>query len=145
MDRRDLLKATTAAAFLPLAFGREILAETSATDTGDETVYELRIYHLNEGKLPLILERFRTHETKIFTRLGMHNVAFWTPTEDPLAGRTLIYMLRHKSREAARESWAKFKVDPEWVALKAESEKDGVFVAKSESTFMKLTDFSPKI
>ncbi len=144
MDRRDLLKTTTAAALLPLAFG-SMLAESSSPETTGETVYELRIYHLNEGKLPLILERFRTKETKIFTRLGMHNVAFWTPTEDPLEGRTLIYMLRHKSRDAARESWAKFKVDPEWVALKAESEKDGVFVAKSESTFMKLTDFSPKL
>jgi hypothetical protein len=145
MDRRNLLKATTAAAFLPLAFGREILAEPTAADTSDETVYELRIYHLNEGKLPLILERFRSHETKIFTRLGMHNVAFWTPTEEPLEGRTLIYMLRHKSREAARESWARFQADPEWVALKTESEKDGAFVAKHESTFMKLTDFSPKL
>ena len=60
-------------------------------------------------------------------------------------GRNLIYLLRHKSREAARESWAKFSKDPEWVALKAETEKDGVFVVKHDITFMKLTDFSPKI
>ncbi len=111
----------------------------------DETVYELRIYHLHEGKLPLILERFRTKETAIFERLGMHGVGYWTPTDEPLAGRTLIYMLRHKSRAAATESWAKFKVDPEWVALKATSEKDGVFVDKIDTTFMKLTDFSPKL
>jgi hypothetical protein len=31
------------------------------------------------------------------------------------------------------------------VALKAETEKDGAFVNKHESTFMKLTDFSPKV
>jgi hypothetical protein len=53
--------------------------------------------------------------------------------------------LRHPSREAATANWAKFKADPEWVALKAESEKDGVFVANIDSTFMKLTDFSPKV
>ena len=108
-------------------------------------MYELRIYHLNEGKQDLILERFRTKETKIFARMGMHGVAYWVPTEEPLAGRTLIYLLRHKSREAAKESWAKFAADPEWVALKAETEKDGAFVNKHESTFMKLTDFSPKV
>jgi hypothetical protein len=54
-------------------------------------------------------------------------------------------MLQHKSRAAAIESWAKFIVDPEWVALKATSEKDGTFVNKIESTFMKATDFSPKL
>src|ERR1700712_1188533 len=144
MNRRTAIKSAAAAAALPLALGRELLGQSSSEIT-PETVYELRIYHLNEGKQDLIVERFRSKETKIFERLGMHNVAFWVATEEPLAGRTLIYMLRHDSREAARESWAKFKVDPEWVALKAETEKDGTFVIKNESTFMKLTDFSPQI
>jgi hypothetical protein len=139
-----MLKTTGAAALLSVALEATTIAEP-ASDITPDTVYELRIYHLNEGKQDLILERFRTKETKIFERLGMHNVAFWVPTEEPLAGRTLIYMLRHNSREAARQSWAKFSADPEWVALKAVTEKDGAFVAKHESTFMKLTDFSPKI
>jgi hypothetical protein len=121
------------------------MLDESVQAQGPETVYELRIYHLNEGKQALILERFRTKETKIFARVGMHGVGYWVPTEEPLAGRTLIYLLRHKSREAARESWAKFAADPEWVALKAETEKDGAFVNKHESTFMKLTDFSQKV
>jgi NIPSNAP len=141
MDRRDLIKSMGAGAMLSLALGREALAE----DAADETVYELRVYHLNEGKLPLILERFRSKETKIFARLGMKEVAYWTPVDEPLAGKTLIYILKHKSRAAATESWAKFKVDPEWIALKAESEKGGPFMAGQESTFLKLTDFSPTV
>jgi hypothetical protein len=116
-----------------------------AQDVDAETVYELRVYHLNEGKLPLILDRFRTKETAIFARCGMHGVGYWTPTEEPLEGKTLVYMLRHKSRAAAKESWAKFVADREWVALKAETEKDGEFVQKIDSTFMKLTDFSPVV
>jgi len=145
MNRRTLLQSLASAAALPLA----LESSAQAQDITPETVYELRIYHLNEGKLPLILDRFRTKETAIFKRLGMHPVAYWTPTADPgngeLAGRTLIYIVRHKSREAARDAWAKFKVDPEWVALKAETEKDGVFNIKNDSIFMQLTDFSPKI
>jgi hypothetical protein len=129
-----------AVAMAPMMLGA---AEAQAID--DETVYELRIYHLNEGKQPLILERFRTKETKIFARLGMHGVGYWVPTDDPLAGRTLVYMLRHKSRDAATASWTAFSKDPEWVALKAETEKDGTFVKLHESTFLKLTDFSPKV
>ena len=121
----------------------------AAEDITSTTVYELRVYHLNPGKLPLILDRFRTRETAIFTRCGMHNVAFWTPTDDagnaePF-GHTLVYMLRHASREAAKASWAKFSADPEWIALKAETEKDGEFVNKIETTFLALTDFSPKL
>jgi hypothetical protein len=143
MNRRNLLK--TAAATLPLALGETMLAQSPASDITPETVYELRVYHLNEGKQDLILERFRTKERALFVRHGMHPVAYWVPTEDPLAGRTLTYMLRHKSREAARESWAKFSADPEWVALKAESEKNGTFVTQHDITFMKLTDFSPKL
>jgi len=144
MVRRDVVKAMGAAVMLPMAMGREMLAEASGPGS-DETVYELRIYHLNEGKQPLILERFRSKERAIFARCGMYGVGYWVPTDEPLAGRTIVYMLRHKSRAAATESWAKFNADPEWVALKAESEKDGAFVKLHESTFMKLTDFSPKV
>jgi hypothetical protein len=142
MDRRDLIKTMSAAAMLPLLLAGEAGAEDAVTD---ETVHELRIYHLNEGKQPLILDRFRSKETAIFARCGMHGVGYWVPTDEPLAGRTLIYMLRHKSREAATESWAKFSKDPEWLAVKAETEKDGPFVKLHESTFMKLMDFSPKV
>jgi len=138
VDRRNLLKGIAAATMM------SPIIEHAAHADSDDTVYELRIYHLNEGKQDLILERFRTKETKIFERLGMHGIGYWVPTDEPLAGRTLIYLLRHKSREAAKESWAKFAADPEWIALKAESEKNGAFVNKHESTFMKLTDFSPK-
>ena len=145
MNRRNMLKASSAAALLPMALGRAFGENSDAGDASDETVYELRVYHLNEGKQPLILERFHKYELAIFERCGMHNVAFWVPTEEPLEGKTLIYMLRHKSREAARASWAKFSADPEWIAVKAESEKNGAFVAKHDITFMKLTDFSPKL
>jgi hypothetical protein len=138
MDRRELLKGIAMTAMMTGAMG-----DGAAQEVTPETVYELRVYHLNEGKLPLILERFRTKETAIFARMGMHGVGYWVPTEEPLAGKTLIYMLRHPSREAAAANWAAFAKDPEWVALKAETEKDGTFVAKIDSTFMKLTDFSP--
>jgi hypothetical protein len=142
MDRRDLMKAMGAAALISAAGAGESQAQDAVTD---ETVYELRTYHLNEGKQPLILDRFRMRETAIFARYGMHGVGYWVPTDEPLVGRTIVYMLRHKSRDAATESWKKFGADPEWIALKSETEKDGAFVKLHESTFLKLTDFSPKV
>ncbi len=55
----------------------------------------------------------------------------------------LIYLLAFPSREAAEKSWADFRKDPDWIAAKKESEKDGTLVDKVESVFMKATDFSP--
>src|SRR5208283_2660642 len=137
MERRELLMGFGAAAMMGAGVGEAMAAQAAGAGVTDETVYELRTYHLNEGKEAGILERFRTKETKIFERMGMHGVGYWVPTDDPLAGRTLVYMLRHKSRAAATESWTKFKADAEWVALQAETEKDGAFVKLHESTFMK--------
>lgn len=144
MNRRTLVQTLGATLMLHPA----LTSLAAAEDVTASTVYELRVYHMNPGKLPLILNRFRTKETAIFTRCGMHNVAFWTPTGDPdnaEDANTLVYMLRHASRESAKDSWARFKADPEWIALQAETEKDGTFVAKIESTFLALTDFSPKL
>ena len=140
MHRRNVLKG------MGTVMAMAALGTTAgAQDAG--SVYELRVYHLNPGKLPLILDRFRSRETAIFARCAMEGVAYWTPVEDSgeiKADATLVYMLRHASREQAKRNWAKFSADPEWIALKEETEKDGPFVAKVESTFLKLTDFSPK-
>ncbi len=140
MNRRNVLQGMGAAMMLSATSG--LTAQSAGDDTG--VVYELRIYHTFEGKLEPLLKRFREQETKIFERLGMHGVGYWTPDDEPLKGRTLVYMLRHKSRAAAKESWAKFGKDPEWVKLKAESEANGPLVEKHDITFLTLTDFSPK-
>ena len=132
-----------AAAAMPFMGGSELKAEAAVDGVDKDTVYELRIYHTPEGKLEPLLARFRDPERTIFERNGMHCVAFWTSTDEPLKGRTLIYMLRHKSRAIADQNWKAFSADPEWVKLKATSEANGPLVEKHESYFMSLTDFSP--
>jgi hypothetical protein len=135
----------TAMAMSAGEFGGGAEAQAAASDGGNAAVYELKIYHLNEGKQALIVERFRTKERPLLERHGMHAVAFWVPTDEPLAGRTFVYILRHASRAQADANWAGFRADPDWVALKAESEKDGAFVKQYDLTFLKLTDFSPVV
>ncbi|MEO6983418.1 MAG: NIPSNAP family protein [Edaphobacter sp.] len=143
MNRRELMQTMGAAAILPLMGGTGLEAQTASDEAG--AVFELRIYHTYEGKLEPLLKRFREKETRIFERLGMHGIGYWVPTEEPLKGRTLVYMLKHKSRAGAAENWARFGKDPEWVKLKNESEANGPLVEKHESTFMALTDFSPAL
>lgn len=112
--------------------------------TAGSRVFELRTYHAAPGKLDALHARFRDHTNALFKKHGMSMVGFWVPTDaDKGAGDTLVYMLAHASRSAADASWAAFRKDPEWVRVKAESEKDGSLTTKVESVFMTATDYSP--
>jgi hypothetical protein len=146
MKRRTLLQSLPAAALFPttaawLASGQE------KSDSGQPAtpIYELRIYHAYEGKLDDLLRRFREHTTKLFEKHGIKNVAYWTPTDEPLKGKTLIYILAHPSREAAAANWQAFRDDPEWQSVRDKSEANGKLVEKVDSTYLVLTDFSPNL
>jgi hypothetical protein len=141
MDRRLLLQGMGAAMMLSATGGLEAQASGGKADV----VYELRVYHANEGMLDTLLARFRDHTITIFNRHGMKSLAYWTPTDEPLKGRTLFYILEHPSREAATANWKSFHEDPEWVKVAAASEANGKLVSKVDSTFLVLTDFSPAI
>ncbi len=110
-------------------------------------VYELRTYTCEPGKLDCLNERFQNHTMRLFEKHGIQNVAYWVPTREPLSGNTLIYLLKHSSREAAEKSWEGFRNDPEWQAVAAEwKEKYGKVLAQApESTFMTPTDYSPDV
>jgi len=106
-------------------------------------VYELRTYTCNEGKLEALKARFRDHTIEIFNRHGIESVGYWVPQDPEKSKTTLIYIVAHPSREAAKKNWAEFGADPEWRKVAAESEKDGKILAKPpESMFLDPTDFS---
>jgi hypothetical protein len=111
-----------------------------------DPVYELRIYTCHEGKLDALLTRFRDHTCKLFEKHGMGNVGYWVPVgEENGSKTTLIYVLEHKSREAAKESFKAFGAHPEWKAAAKASEANGKIVAKIDSIFMTPTDYSPAL
>lgn len=139
MDRRNMVKGLGLAGILPGLAAEMLGAEASSA------VYELRVYTAADGKLPELLKRFREHTTKLFERHGMKNVAYWTATDEPKKANTLIYILKYPSREAATASWKAFQDDPEWQQVRSKSEESGKLVDKVDSTFMALTDFSPKV
>lgn len=109
----------------------------------DTRVFELRTYTCNEGKLPNLLARFRDHTMTIFARHGMTSIAYWVPQDEPRSQNTLIYIIAHASRDAAKKNWQEFVSDPEWQKVQKESEANGKIVSKVESVYMSPTDFSP--
>jgi NIPSNAP len=132
-----------AAALLPSSVWAA--SRTGKGNTDSKGVYELRVYHAASGKLPELLTRFREHTMKIFEQHGIENVAYWTPLDEPEKSNTLIYILRHPSREAAAANWKSFQEDPNWKSVKEKSEANCKLVEKVDSTFMALTDFSPRV
>ena len=106
-------------------------------------VYELRTYTAPDGKLEELHARFRNNTMRIFQKHGITNVAYFRPEDSPLKENTLIYLIAHQSREAAKQNWAAFGKDPEWQKVAQESQVNGKIVAKVESVFLDATDYSP--
>ena len=104
-------------------------------------IYELRIYRAMPGRMPALLKRFETKTTKIWERMGIRQVGFWTTIIGP-SHLELTYMLAWESLEERQRKWALFQADPEWLKAWAESEKDGVIVGNVASSFLNPTKFS---
>jgi hypothetical protein len=139
MNRRTVLTALPLAALVPDAIMK------AAQSSGSTTVYELRIYHAQPGKLDTLVVRFRDHTMALFARHGMKSVAYWLPLDEPAKSNMLVYILEHPSREAAAANWKSFQDDPEWKSVKEKSEANGALVDHVDSTYMALTDFSPHV
>jgi len=105
-------------------------------------VYELRMYHVNPGKMDALRNRFRDHVDALFRQHNMKSIGFWTPEDAPNSQNLFIYVLEHPSREEATKNWDAFHADPEWKKVKADSEANGALVDHIDSIFMDPTSYS---
>jgi hypothetical protein len=105
-------------------------------------VYELRLYHVNDGKMDTLKARFGSHTDSIFKRHNMKSIGYWSPEDAPDSQNLFIYILEHPSRQEAEKNWAAFQADPEWKKVKTESEANGPLVDHIDHYFMDPTSFS---
>jgi hypothetical protein len=140
---RFRLVATTLGVFAAGFVAGQWLDVGDAEAQGRGKVFELRTYTSPDGRLNDLVARFRNDTLRIFEKHGMHNVGYWLPTDAPASSNTLIYILAHDSREAATQSWAAFRADPEWKAVTDRTQANGPIVTKVDSVFLEATDFSP--
>lgn len=163
MTRRTRVRATAAAVAVLLLSGAGVLSLRAAdrqkeagqsieekmrerraivlpTTAKKDRYFEMRTYHANAGKMDALNARFRDHTNRLFQRHGIDLVGYWQPVDQR---DTLVYILAYPSKEARDASWKAFQDDPEWKKAKADSERDGVLVAKVDQVFMTPTDYSP--
>jgi hypothetical protein len=126
---------------LTLALAAVMTSPTASADD-DSTVYELRTYTCHPGKLPELHARFKNHTMKLFEKHGIKNIMYWTPVDKE---DTLVYLIAHKSREAADASWKAFGSDPEWKKVRSASVANGKLVMKVQRQFLTPTEYSPNV
>ncbi len=137
---------TGAIAAICLAAGSLITARlmhTGAVQAQSSRVFELRVYHTFPGRLPALQTRFREHTIGIFNRHHMTSIGYWVPQDAAQHDNTLVYIIAHESRDAAKKNWAEFGADPDWQQVSKASEADGKIVEKIDSTYMDPATYSP--
>lgn len=104
-------------------------------------IYELRVYHCVPGRLPALLKRFETITLGLWEKHGIKQAGFWTVAIGE-SNQDLFYLLAWESLAERERKWTAFMKDPEWLAKRAETEKDGAIVASLQNTILEPTAFS---
>lgn len=104
-------------------------------------IYELRIYHCLPNRMPALLKRFENVTLDMFKKHGIRQAGFWT-TLIGESNTNLFYLLAWESLAEREKNWTAFTTDPEWIAKRAESERDGPIVASFSNQFLEPTAFS---
>ena len=104
-------------------------------------IHEFRLYRCLPGRLPALLKRFETVTLGLWERHGIRQAGFWT-TIIGESNQDLTYLLAWESLAERETKWAAFQSDPEWLAKRAETEKDGQIVASITTQLLQPTSFS---
>lgn len=107
----------------------------------DNRLYELRVYFANPGMLDRLVNRFEHHTFHFFAKHKMQVLGLWLPLNN--SENKLIYILSFPDQKAYERSWEDFKNDPQWIAIKEQSSRDGELVASMKTMVMHTFDFSP--
>ena len=104
-------------------------------------IYEMRVYRCVPGRLPALLKRFETITLGMWEKHGIRPAGFWTTLVGP-SNQDLTYLLAWETMGERETKWNAFQSDPDWIAARAETERDGAIVANIENTFLQPTAFS---
>jgi hypothetical protein len=104
-------------------------------------IYELRIYRAVAGRMPALLNRFQSTTLRMWQKHGIRQAGFWT-TMIGESNHDLTYLLAWESLAEREQKWSAFQSDPEWIAARNDSEKDGPIVATLANSILQPTAFS---
>jgi hypothetical protein len=100
-----------------------------------QPVQELRIYDAMPGRLDQVHERFSRHTIRLFGKHGIEVTGFWT--EEFGTGNRLVYMTAFPDLASREKRWGAFGTDPEWLQVRAETERNGAIVARIHNRMLR--------
>ena len=104
-------------------------------------IYETRVYRCLPGRLPALLKRFETTTLKLWDKHGIKQAGFFTTLVGE-SNQELTYLLAWESLAEREKKWAAFQSDPDWIAARADSEKDGPILTHFSNSILQPTSFS---
>jgi NIPSNAP len=104
-------------------------------------IYEMRVYRCLPGRLPALMHRFANITLKLWDKHGIKQAGFFTTVVGE-SNQDLTYFLAWESLADREKKWAAFQADPEWIAKRAETEKDGQIVLTIVNQLLAPTAFS---
>jgi hypothetical protein len=105
-------------------------------------LHELRIYRCLPGRLPALNQRFESATLELWKKHGIRQVGFWTVEIGGSSNTELYYLLEWESLAEREQRWNAFQSDPEWIAKRAASEKDGPILREIDNLILKPTSYS---
>lgn len=97
-------------------------------------LYELRLYQPCAGRMPDLRRRFREHVPALFARHGIECLGTW------LAGGEMprfVYLTRYAGYAEREQAWAAFGADPQWHAVRQQSNAGCEMLQGYELHFLK--------
>jgi hypothetical protein len=105
-------------------------------------IYEWRTYEAMPGKF-LALHKHLEVAAGLFQKHGLGVLGFWT--EEIGTGFQVTYMWKYADVEERQRKLAAFAADEAWKQqVAAETEKEGVIVARIHNTMLQPTPYSPE-
>lgn len=105
----------------------------------DGRLFELRIYHVVPGKLPVMESRFRDTTSKLLARHNLKVIGYWVSQDEK--DSSFVFLLAHASKEEARKNWTALIQDPEFQQVE-KAEQSEKTLERAETMWLRPTDFS---
>lgn len=97
-------------------------------------LYELRVYYVNPGKMKPLQDRFANVALHYMKKHGIKPLLFMEAVIG--TSNQLTYILEWESLAQREKCFTAFMGDPGWLAARAESEKDGAFLVRTNNTIL---------
>jgi len=100
-------------------------------------IYELRLYSVAPGRMADLHARLRDHVPPLFERHGLSCIGRWTGASGPRSP-LFVYLIAHASFATREASWASLYSDPQWLAIRGNTNAGSEMIERYDLLFLKL-------